>query len=68
MKGKQSKKSVLKQATCREIQKPPIHWVLGALSQGVKRTDREADHSPPNSAEVKKTWIYISTPPYAFMV
>jgi hypothetical protein len=28
---------------------------------------READHSPPASAEIKKIWIYISTPPYAFM-
>jgi hypothetical protein len=27
----------------------------------------EADHSPPASAEVKKMWIYTSTPPYAFM-
>jgi hypothetical protein len=35
---------------------PPIQWVLGALSLGVKRPGREADHSPPNSAEVKKTW------------
>jgi hypothetical protein len=25
---------------------------------------READHSPPTSAEVKKTWIYTFTPPY----
>jgi hypothetical protein len=24
-------------------------------------------HSPPASAEVKKTWIYTSSPPYAFM-
>jgi hypothetical protein len=24
---------------------------------------READHSPPTSAEVKKMWIYTSTPP-----
>jgi hypothetical protein len=23
--------------------------------------------SPPTSAEVKKMWIYTSTPPYAFM-
>jgi hypothetical protein len=23
-----------------------------------------AEHSPPTSAEVKKTWIYTSTPPY----
>jgi hypothetical protein len=41
---------------------PPIQWVPGALSPG-----READHSPPSSAEVKETWIYTSTPPYAFM-
>jgi hypothetical protein len=46
---------------------PPIQWVPGALSRGVKRPGREADHSPPASAEVKKTWIYTSTPPYAFM-
>jgi hypothetical protein len=26
---------------------------------------READHSPPASTEVKKMWIYTSTPPYA---
>jgi hypothetical protein len=32
----------------------------------VKRPGRETDHSPP-SAEVKKMWIYISTPPYIFM-
>jgi hypothetical protein len=33
---------------------PPIRWVTGALSLGVKRSGREADHSPPSSAEVKK--------------
>jgi hypothetical protein len=38
-----------------------------ALSPEVKRPEREADCSPPTSAEVKKTWIYISAPPYAFM-
>jgi hypothetical protein len=31
---------------------PPIEWVPGALSPG-----READHSPPTSAEGKKMWI-----------
>jgi hypothetical protein len=31
-----------------------------ALSPRVKR---EADHSPPTSVEVKKIWIYTSTPP-----
>jgi hypothetical protein len=46
---------------------PHIQWVLGALSPGVKRQGREADHSPPTRAEVKKMWIYTSTPPYAFM-
>jgi hypothetical protein len=28
---------------------------------GVKRQGREADHSPPTGAEVKKMWIYTST-------
>jgi hypothetical protein len=28
----------------------------------------KADHSPPTTAEVKKTWFfYTSTPPYAFI-
>jgi hypothetical protein len=34
---------------------------------GGKRQGREADHSPPASAEVKKMWIYTTTPPYAFI-
>jgi hypothetical protein len=38
-----------------------------ALSPGVKRPRREADHSPPSSAEVKNAWSYTSTPPYVFM-
>jgi hypothetical protein len=33
---------------------PPIQWVPGALSLGVKRPGREADHSPPSSAKVKE--------------
>jgi hypothetical protein len=45
----------------------PIQWVTGALSPGVKRQGREADHSPPTSAEAKNTWIYTSIPPYNFM-
>jgi hypothetical protein len=32
---------------------PPIQWVPGALSLGVKRPEREPDHSP-SSAEVKE--------------
>jgi hypothetical protein len=47
---------------------PPAQWVTGALSPGVQQLGRQADHSPPTSAKVKKTWIYTSTPPYVFMV
>jgi hypothetical protein len=41
----------------------PIQWVPGALSLGVKRPGREADHSPPFSAEVKE-WVelYLHSP------
>jgi hypothetical protein len=41
--------------------------VPAALLSGVKRPTREADHSPPFSAEVKNAWSYISSPPYVFM-
>jgi hypothetical protein len=40
----------------------------GGSFPGVKAAGCESDHSPPASAEVKKMWIYTSTPPYAFMV
>jgi hypothetical protein len=46
---------------------PPIQWVPGALSLGVKRPGREADDSPPSNAEVKNAWSYTSTPHYAFL-
>jgi hypothetical protein len=46
---------------------PPIQWVPGTLSPGVKHQRREADHSPPTGVEVKKTYNYDSIPPYAFM-
>jgi hypothetical protein len=43
---------------------PPTQWVLGGLfPRGLMRLEREADHSPPSSAEVKNAWSYISTPP-----
>jgi hypothetical protein len=42
---------------------PPIQWVPAALSLRVKLPRREADHSPPSSAEVKNAWSYTSTPP-----
>jgi hypothetical protein len=37
-----------------ELTQPHIQWVPGALSLAVKRPGREADHSPPCSAEVKE--------------
>jgi hypothetical protein len=50
---------------------PPASYSMGTggggLSPGIKRTMREDDHSPLTTAEVKETWIYTSTPPYAFM-
>jgi hypothetical protein len=45
----------------------PIQWVPWALSLGVKRPEREADHSPPFSATVKNAWSYTSTSQYFFM-
>jgi hypothetical protein len=36
----------------------PIQWV--------KRSGRDGDHPHPSSAEVKKTWLYTATSPYAF--
>jgi hypothetical protein len=47
----------------------PTSYTMGTGSSftGVKQPGREADHSPPTSAEVKKMWIYTSTPPYAFI-
>jgi len=47
---------------------PPIQWVPGALSLGVKRPERQADHSPPSNAKVTNAWGYTSTPQYVFMV
>jgi hypothetical protein len=42
---------------------PPIKWVRGALSLGIKQPGREADHSLPSSVEVKNAWSYTSTLP-----
>jgi hypothetical protein len=42
---------------------PPIQWVPGALSLGVKQLGCEVDHTPLSSAEVKE-WIelYLHSP------
>jgi len=42
---------------------PPIQWVPGTLSLGVKRPGSEADYSFPPSAEVKNEWTNTSTSP-----
>jgi hypothetical protein len=34
---------------------------------GGKGVGREADFSPPSSAQVQNAWFYTSTPPYVFM-
>jgi hypothetical protein len=48
------------------LSRPDLLWDL--FPPGVKQPGCEADHSPPTSAETKKTWVYISTPTYTFMV
>jgi hypothetical protein len=35
---------------------PPIQWVRGVLSPSIKRSESEADYSPPSSAEVENGW------------
>jgi hypothetical protein len=49
--------------------KKKASYPMGTMGFSVelKREGREADHSPPTSAEIKKIYIYTSTPPYAFM-
>jgi hypothetical protein len=47
---------------------PNLHLMgTGDSFPGGKRLGREADHTLPTNVEVKKTRIYTSTPPYAFM-
>jgi hypothetical protein len=36
----------------------------GPLSPGVSQQGREVYHSPPTIIEVRKTWIYTTTPPH----
>jgi hypothetical protein len=46
---------------------PPVQWVVGAFSLGIKQPECEANHSSPSSAKVKKCWSHTTTPPNAFM-
>jgi hypothetical protein len=41
---------------------PPIQWIPEAVSSGVKRQGREADHTPPSGAEVKNVELYLHSP------
>jgi hypothetical protein len=45
---------------------PPIQWVSGVLTSGIKQLGHEANHSLPPIAEVN-VWSYTSTSPYVFM-
>jgi hypothetical protein len=42
----------------------PIQWVPEALSPGIKRPGREADHSSPSRSDDKNAWSYTCTPLY----
>jgi hypothetical protein len=44
------------------LTEPPIQLIIRALSPGVRRQRREADHSRLTRAEVKKTWVNTSNP------
>jgi hypothetical protein len=46
----------------------PIQWVPRVLSLGLKRPEREAEHSPPSSADVKVRGAILPLPQYVFMV
>jgi len=48
--------------------KPLIQWVLGGgvLSLGVKRPERDADHSTPSDAEIKNAREVIHPLPIRF--
>jgi hypothetical protein len=47
----------------------PVSYPMGAgdLSPGVKRQEREADYSPPSSADVKNGGAIPLLPPYFLM-
>jgi len=45
---------------------PPVQCVERTLSLGLKRPGREAEHSPPHRAEVKK--IRLAIPPLMYLM
>ena len=46
---------------------PTNQWTLTALSPGIKRSDRKADHRPSSNAEVKNAGSCTSTFPCCFV-
>jgi hypothetical protein len=60
-------KFILRFETCSGARTASFPMGAEAAYQWVKRPGRDADHSPPTSAEVEKTWIYTSIPPYVCM-
>jgi hypothetical protein len=52
---------------CSGVHTPSCPMDTRGSFPGLKRPGREADHSPPSSAEVKNAWSYTSTPLYVFM-
>jgi hypothetical protein len=46
---------------------PPIRWILGTLSSGVKHLGHEADHLPPSSAQIKNGGAMLPLLHYVFM-
>jgi hypothetical protein len=55
-------------SSSRRPERFSAHPASYSTGTGVMRSGRQSDHSLPTIAEVKKTWIYIATPPYTFMV
>jgi hypothetical protein len=45
----------------------PVQWVQEIFLRRIKRPEREDGKSPPSSAEIKNTRIYISIPPFVFV-
>ena len=43
-------------------EQPLLHWILGAVLTRIKRSVREADHSPSSSAVYKNMWSLTTTP------
>jgi hypothetical protein len=55
--------SFIASRTALGLAQPPIQWITGALSPGVKLPGREDDHSAPTSAtppHVFMTWCFIN--------